>query len=309
MICIKFSLKEKVFLNFLSRQDEKRARVSVKFLSELLGCSERTVKRVTKKLEEGGLIEKLHIISVDRTLAYRLIKKERHAPVAPKSRVKMASSMVPKLPHAYIEDNNINNKLINLNKSNKSTCENFEKKNLGKDYPKPTIVQDMLRIWNEELGREDFMSKSVAPWLMEAFKKFQRSLDNWRSYLRRIKTSAYLMGAKFKVYLKWALSFRVIDCILRGGFGCGAEFSTPEEKEAEIRDRIADLREGERCKDFRRRVLQKYGAKIYNAWFAELLLEEEEGKLMIGYPNNFMKSWVETHFLWDEIKNGECRYA
>jgi hypothetical protein len=163
-----------------------------------------------KETGRGGLIEKLHIISVDRTLAYRLIKKERHAPLA------------PKLPPTYIEENN---KLINLNKSNKSTCENFEKKNLGKDYPKPTIIQDMLRIWNEELGREDSMIRSLVPWLMEAFKKFQRSLDNWRSYLRRIKTSTYLMGSKFKVYLKWALSFRVVDCILRGGFGRGAEFS------------------------------------------------------------------------------------
>jgi hypothetical protein len=116
--------------------------------------------------------------------------------------------------------------------------------------PATTTAQDMLRIWNEETKRNDGMTPHTARYLVACHKvKFRQSLDEWRSYLRKIRTSSYIMSPEFKSkirsFLKWVISFRVIDCVLRGGFGC--KFREESEKRPEeISKQIGELNESRR---------------------------------------------------------------
>jgi DNA-binding Lrp family transcriptional regulator len=159
----------------------------------------------------------------------------------------------------------------------------------------PNTTRNMIRIWNEETGRNDCLTRPISRRLVEAFKQcFRRSLDEWRRYLKKIKTSEYFT-CKFRVFLWEALSFRVIKRILQDGFGCGVDAQTNRESESELKERISQQKESEACRDFRRRVLHRQGAPWYRSWFGKVTLSERNGRIVIKAPSLFMTDWLKNH--------------
>jgi hypothetical protein len=169
--------------------------------------------------------------------------------------------------------------------------------------PETTTAQDMLKIWNEETGSRTPMTPHTARYLNACFKQcFQKSLDAWRSYVRKIKSSAYIMSSNFKFKMNkliWAVRFRVINEILHGKFkfGCREE---PKDRTPQIEESINETEETERCKEFRRRVLQKHGAPMYYSWLRNTKLEERGNEILIS-ASAFIRTQAERLF-WKEME-------
>jgi DNA-binding MarR family transcriptional regulator len=65
--------RERVFMDFLSRQKSEWVTISYGYLSKLLKCSHPTAKKLTLKLEAEGLIERRLLSEEDIVLSYRLL--------------------------------------------------------------------------------------------------------------------------------------------------------------------------------------------------------------------------------------------
>ena len=89
--------------------------------------------------------------------------------------------------------------------------------------PVRTIVQDMFKIWREELGSDESLNKRLSRFMVACYQKVFKSLDRWREYVRKLSRSGYIMNKirKCGYFLRWALSFKVINKIYEGGFGVG----------------------------------------------------------------------------------------
>jgi hypothetical protein len=84
---------------------------------------------------------------------------------------------------------------------------------------KTKTAQEALAIWNEVTERDDRMSKPLARFLVAAIKLKFENLDRWREFCWRVKSSYFLMSARFRSVLYFALKFDVIDKILKGMYG------------------------------------------------------------------------------------------
>ncbi|MDR3157151.1 MAG: helix-turn-helix domain-containing protein [Lactobacillales bacterium] len=153
---------------------------------------------------------------------------------------------------------------------------------------KSTIAQDMIAIWQEEFPQSRITpTKKTARYLVASLqRKFQNSLEKWRNYLQRIKTSSYLMSEKFTIWISWVLKFETIDRIFNGEFGCQEPPKTPTEKAAEANkliskahDHIATLHEPEECLEIRKKLLQEEGENVY----VEHMMEVSLDLIMVRY--------------------------
>jgi hypothetical protein len=220
-----------------------------------------------------------------------------------------------------------NNNNTNINKSNKSNKskkivkENFKDSEEGSpkptdgvatatredvqtppERPKPTIVQDMLKIWSEEFPSNKInLTKHLARYLVAAFKmKFNSSLKEWKRYLRLLKTSAYLMGEKFKLFLDWAINFTNVDKLKSGWLGTKeAEIPVDESEVAESAEQhVESVEETKKCKETRRTIVKKLSPAVYNSWFRKIDLTEEKGRVFLKEPENrFLRDYIALNFL------------
>ncbi|MDR3031388.1 MAG: hypothetical protein LBU35_03325 [Holosporales bacterium] len=170
------------------------------------------------------------------------------------------------------------------------------------ERPKPTIVQDMLKIWSEEFpSNKIVLTTRLARYLVAAFKmKFNSSLREWKKYLQLLKTSAYLMGEKFKLFLDWAINFTNVDKLKSGWLGTKeAEVSVDESEIAESAEQhVESVEETEKCKETRRKIIKKLSPAIYNSWFGKVDLTEEEGRVFLKEPENrFLRDYIALNFL------------
>lgn len=336
---INLSLRDEKFLEYLYQKNghKKYVRADHKSCCGFLKCSERTFRTLTEGLETQELIEKRYLFGTDRTLSYRLTRQGAKYGDA---KVQSAPPRVQKLRPVYINNNinhNKSNKSIkpensDLISQNASAVTPAEAARPGSDKvffstmrprtektrdrvssetepvkgftPRSNPPREMMKIWKEETGYNDFPTPNLCRYCNQAFKqKFGGSLDSWRAYVRKIKTSAYLMFSKFRLTLKWALSFKVIACILQGGFGCKADpqsrqgsqtdSQTPQESETELSARIDGSEESEACKALRRRALCRHGTAWYRSWLAKLTLSERNGRICTNA----------SRFLIDRLRN------
>ncbi len=165
---------------------------------------------------------------------------------------------------------------------------------------KKTTVQDMLKLWNTYfLKNQKTMDKDLAKNLMAAFNhKCDRHFKKWENYLDRIKSSAYLMSADFKLSLNWALKFKTMDRIFEADLGVQdiplkIDTQTQENKAIE---HIAAIGESEPCKNIRHVLLKKIGSIAYNAWFTKVSLVEYERTIKLKAQNKFVEDYIMQHF-------------
>ncbi len=178
--------------------------------------------------------------------------------------------------------------------------------------PKSTVVQDMIKIWNQEFPNQKIISgsteqtgvihltKQLARFLVAAIKlKFENSLEKWKRYLRLIKTSAYLMGEKFKLSVMWVIKFLTIDRIRAGELGIDESKIEIDSSEIEQKAIIhADsVNESENCRQFRHGIIKKLSPAVYLSWFTKVDLIDESKKLIIRAANDFVRDYIKANFL------------
>ena len=177
---------------------------------------------------------------------------------------------------------------------------------------KTTTSQDMLMIWNTILGEkaQTSMSKELAPLLVSAFhKKFEQSLDQWKSYCELIKTSPYLMGEHFHLSIFWGLKFSAIDRIRAGELGVKPTLTNNSigqgvisaVTENQVEQMIEELPESTEAKTTRLQIARAIGAAAYHSWFHQATFVKRGDELQMVAPNSFVESYWETHYSWAKI--------
>ena len=177
---------------------------------------------------------------------------------------------------------------------------------------KTTTSQDMLMIWNTILGEkaQTSMSKELAPLLVSAFhKKFEQSLDQWKSYCELIKTSPYLMGEHFQLSIFWGLKFSAIDRIRAGELGVKPTLTNNSigqgvistVTENQVEQMIEELPESTEAKTTRFQIARAIGAAAYHSWFHQATFVKRGDELQMVAPNSFVESYWETHYSWAKI--------
>ena len=187
-----------------------------------------------------------------------------------------------------------------------------EKTEIISDNPKPTVVQDMIKIWNQEFPNQKIVSgsteqtgvihltKQLARFLVAAIKlKFENCLEKWKQYLRLIKTSTYLMGEKFKLSVMWVIKFLTIDRIRAGELGVDESKIQIDQSEIEQKAiaHADSVEESETCKQFRHEIIKKLSPAVYLSWFTKVDLIEESKKLIIRAANDFVRDYIKANFL------------
>ncbi len=177
---------------------------------------------------------------------------------------------------------------------------------------KTTTTQDMLMIWNTILGKkaQTSMSKELAPLLVSAFhKKFEQSLDQWKSYCERIKTSSYLMGEHFQLSIFWGLKFSAIDRLRAGELGVKPTLTNNSigqgvistVTENQVEQMIEELPEPTEAKNTRLQIARAIGAAAYHSWFHQATFVKRGEELQMVAPNTFVERYWETHYSWAKI--------
>ncbi|MDR2780927.1 MAG: helix-turn-helix domain-containing protein [Holosporaceae bacterium] len=305
--------------------------------AEQLNVSKSSIRRAIKSLKDKGIISSAYLSANrrNRTLYYAInhdvIKK-----IIPSARRRTcAQNRVDNEhinerinehinEHMYTDtytdtESNKSNKSSKSSKSNKAskkvsseeskpTLENKSISPIPQDKPKNTTAQDMLAIWNKEMNQNDSLTAHFAKYLVAAIQqKFENSLELWRKYLKRIKTSAYLMGEKFKLWLSWILKFSTIDKILAGGFSTREPEKSLDDQKADAETHIASLNEEPECLQIRRNFVKYHGSPVYMAWLAKATLRKiivqdscrQEEFLAVSVKSDFaferLRTYLKSH--------------
>jgi hypothetical protein len=168
-----------------------------------------------------------------------------------------------------------------------------------------TTVQDMFRIWQEEFPDSDErLSSRSASWLKAAYdSSFNEDLRTWRNYLRKAKTSEFIMDRPHLLCLKWLLSFETIGNIGHGAYDVSepepdmAEVAAQQTAlNAELMQQIETLDEAEICKKQRLKILSKIGPFAYRAWFARVSMELDDYKKFRFHGSRFVVDCIKNRY-------------
>jgi hypothetical protein len=324
----KLSLREEVFiLNLIKKILSNKGKESdglrwIAFtyveISECCKCAESTVGNMLRRLNSLGVIMKRQL-SVDR------MDHTNYYAVNPLFMREENLSFFRASMHRFLRDTYMDNNKININKSNKSKksegfmdvnagdvggsraidCENVGivangPANLdGRSGPKPTIVQDMARIWSEVKGTQCVLDKRLSRYLVASFRlKFANSLDRWREYVLKIRS--------YVDSLMDAIDFRFIDKILfgrEGKIGVCVKSKLPVKNSHELLASIERLKESSGCKEVRRQVLKKHGSVVYETWMTKVTLRQD-GSMVLVSGNAFVVEQVLLNYLDDYRRYG-----
>jgi DNA-binding Lrp family transcriptional regulator len=290
--------------------------------SAQLGVSKSSVRRAIKSLQDKGIISSDYLSTNkrNRTLYYSIncvaiSEYTSQLGVVPCVQKTGVSDYINEHmdEHMIYMDNS--KQIINKSyKSNKSEKNKIEENNSWQQAPirtehsehtetphqKPTIIQDMLKIWNEEFsGSKIMLTKQLARFLVAAFKtKFNSCLKEWRKYLKIIKTSAYIMGDKFKLSIWWIIKFVTIDRIRGGELGVNPGKIAPLEEELaeKLNLHISSLDETEQCKKLRYKIIEKLTLPTYLSWFTSVSFMEDHEKIIMKTDNQFVEDWIRYNF-------------
>ena len=165
---------------------------------------------------------------------------------------------------------------------------------------KPTIVQDMIKIWCEEFPSIAIrLTKQLARFLVAAFKaKFGSCLKTWRRYLRLLKTSEFITKPGFRLDIWWVIKYLTIDRINDGWLGVNAD-KIPADKSEEEAKVTAHFEAKEReetpeALEIRHMLEQKLGTKPYLNWFDKVRIDTQGDTLYFHVENAFIRDYIKT---------------
>lgn len=156
---------------------------------------------------------------------------------------------------------------------------------------KQTIVQDMLRAYNEEVEGTVTASRELAPLLVAAYKQKFKTVERWRRYVK------HKVWGKIKDtfrFLKRILGFSIINAAM-GEMGMSAEVPIHYTKEAAY-NHVDTLKEAEVCLEIRRKFIERKGAGVYFSWLTKAALIEEGEKVQARGNSSFVTDWINTRY-------------
>ena len=171
--------------------------------------------------------------------------------------------------------------------------------NHSEEKPKTTIVQDMILAYNEAVKGTVTVSRELAPMLVAAFKQKFKTIERWKEYLR------HKVYGKIKDtfrFLRKILAFSIINAAM-GEMGMAEEAFPKYTSEAAF-NHVDTLREGERCKEVRKKIIERKGAEFYFTWFKRVKLIERGGRVEaesdeVLDPRHFVRDYVNEQFRYD----------
>ena len=174
--------------------------------------------------------------------------------------------------------------------------------------------QEMLDIWNRVF--ENKSSATMTPELKillgQALKdQFKSQVDEWKCYCQTIKGSKYIMGADFKLHLKWALKQETVEKIKNKFLGVTeiiVPFSSTTNTLTAHLSKMAS-QEDEFCLDVRKAFLKIYGERDYLGWLLRVGLRIENRQLIIVTENQYVKDQISLHYtkIFEYVaKNAPC---
>lgn len=280
--------------------------------AEQLGFSKSSVRRAIKSLKDKNLIfsDYLSPNKRNRTLYYSINHDGVGEYLSEFNRSTCAQKPVASEHTNEHMDEYFYNSKQNINKSNKSKKIIDEKEIRSLDpkpqisqmpTKKPTIVQDMVKIFNAEFPKTNCqLTRQLAKYLVAAFKtKFHDSLDEWKRYLKLIKTSSYIISEKFKLSISWLIKFFTIDRIRAGELGVDSKKIQVDASEFEEKalEHISIVQEPDVCKRLRAKISQILSPAVYLSWFTKVELVENHQKISMKTTNDFVKDYLERNFM------------
>ncbi|OJX08958.1 MAG: hypothetical protein BGO76_06415 [Caedibacter sp. 38-128] len=208
----------------------------------------------------------------------------------------------------------------------KNTSENTSTSSLSltslssKIDEKKKIANDMKNIWIEEIGELDvnhLTSTLISRLSISYGTVFKSSLENWRSYCRKIASSKFLMGEKrgtnFKAKLSWAIQHETYERIQAGDFTLGdrkieekpINMSPEEENNAreELKQELLNSSKDQTWIEACLRLCEKIGYKTVKNWLYPLNITTINSKeVELQAPSKFIRDWVEKN-LGKELKH------
>lgn len=321
-----------------------------KDMGEALGLSERTIRRAVKNLKDNHLIDvqQLSSFATDKKNYYAINEEslrekfpssqdslEDHAPQnhREKKATRCKDAPLDATEPASHEDKMAatggqNGLIISdiINKSNQSSENEKMKDEKGEDnaqpQEKPTTVQDMTRIWNEEVGEKlvktVHLTKERARFLMGAFKFRFKTVGNWRSFCKAIAASDFLMGRKstFRITIDWALQFSNLQKIIEGNFGVIPTYITDlqeleqerlkkdqqEQATAEKEQYLEEIKQSdddEEIKNLKIFLLLHLAPCTYRQWFHKetITIKHDERIIFLTCPTLFQASVIYPKYM------------
>lgn len=192
--------------------------------------SVRTIRRIFGSLEKQGLILskrskscKFYMLCKDTVKKFFI---NQDSPTCPLRMAKVATSYI------YTENNQkissykkqISSKVVKAIKEESFKNEILEEEKL--------LAEKMKETWNvvfqcSPKPIKAYINKSLISKLCSLYhKKFNRSMQEWELYAKKINSSKFLMGEKetknnFKAVFSWLIKEETVDSILGGAYGVG----------------------------------------------------------------------------------------
>jgi hypothetical protein len=284
--------------------------------SQLGVVSEPTVRRAISKLKSLNIISVSHFNQCkgDRTNWYTihydkldtLLRKESlntHS-------IKMIEPCDQNDHIVYKDTTKITTEIFKQNIPETKHIPFLEKEKTNHPSPnekkKPNLAQDLLKIWNEEVGKHTTpaeMTKTRASFLVAAYKsKFLSSLERWKEFCKCIASSKFLLGKvknSFRATIDWSLRFEIIQRILEGDFGC-KKYEIGETSlqgnESEIEAEINTAVEPQDVKRFRTDLLKRVGGSTYRAWFKSIEILYVQDEILLKAANKFSADTITSRY-------------
>jgi len=160
------------------------------------------------------------------------------------------------------------------------------------------IAEEMKNIWMEEVGECEikYLSSTLVSRLYDSHSTiFKGSLENWRSYCRKIASSKFLMGegkgGAFKAWLTWAIKSENYERIEAGEFILNDRKMKEEatilttEQEAEIEEKAGI------------ELMKKVGMLAFKQWFEEIDIVSYQGdKINLKAPSLFHRDYINRKY-------------
>lgn len=172
----------------------------------------------------------------------------------------------------------INNNII-INQIN-----HFDEKN------KTTIVQDMLRVYNEVVNGTLIASRELAPMLVAAYKQKFKTIDRWREYVKHKVWGKIRDTFGFLVKI---LGFSIINAAMGE---MGMTEALPKFTSEAALNHVGTLREAPSCLDIRKKLIERKGPAVYFSWFTKAKLKEEDGHIVAYGDSSFITDHLNTQF-------------
>ncbi len=174
------------------------------------------------------------------------------------------------------------------------------------------IAEEIKNIWIEEIGELEInqLSSTLIARINHSYTTiFDKSLDNWRNYCRKIVSSQFLMGenkrANFKAHFSWAIKHETYERIQAGDFTLGDRALTKidkiitfsQEDEKTLSENLIKSTKNPLWIKAGLELLKRVGGYTFNHWFKDLDIASCQGnEINFKAPSLFHRDYINRNY-------------